>query len=428
MPGHIIHKQKVTLRVSKMEDAHLYQGRISHLLRNELLSQIESAFDKYFPTDQIIRIDYLQLDLGKLSKQNFEQEFKDEFVKALAEALSEQKNGAHTKVLSDAQSQLNALTYFLEKGNLPWYTTSKKAINWEKELLNSLSANEYNDLVNWLKNNHQNNPIILERIVLQFSNAFLKKVGSAMVASDDWGLVYQDFAYLFGGNRRDRLWERVFESLLRGRVDIENSFQISEIKSLMVKDLINAGGSAQSNAKEQTVPNKKPDDDEDTLYVNNSGIVLLHYFLKSFFEALKLYADGKFVNDKAHQRAVLLLHHLATGESEAAEFDLSLQKILCGYPMEKTLPASIKLTKKEVEESGKLLTTIIDYWEPLKNTSIDGFRDTFLKREGRLIAKENSWLLTVEQKTVDILLGKLPWGFSTIRLPWMEHILNVDWY
>jgi hypothetical protein len=168
--------------------------------------------------------------------------------------------------------------------------------------------------------------------------------------------------------------------------------------------------------------------ESETLYIKSSGIVIVHYFLSPYFNDLDLLADGKFKDDTARQRAVLLLYYLATGKSKAAEFDLTLPKILCGYPMEETLPATLILTKKEKTESRNLLEAVINHWSPLKNTSIKGLRNTFFERDGKLTKKENGWQLTVEQKTIDVLLGKLPWGYSTIRLPWMQEILNVDWY
>ncbi len=176
--------------------------------------------------------------------------------------------------------------------------------------------------------------------------------------------------------------------------------------------------------KKQKLGNDKVDDMQ---YVINSGIVLLHPFLEMYFVELNLLLDKVFISDDACKRAVLLLHYLATAETEVAEFNLFLQKIICGLSTEETLPANIEITSKEKEESEKLLQSVINYWSPLKHTSLETLRSTFLQREGRLETKENGWLLTVEQKTIDILLDKLPWGFSTIRLPWMKDMISIDW-
>jgi len=162
-------------------------------------------------------------------------------------------------------------------------------------------------------------------------------------------------------------------------------------------------------------------------YVHCSGVVLLHPFLEMYFDELKLLNSRKFISRDACRKAVLLLHFLTTGATEVAEFDLTLQKIVCNLSAEETLPDKLTLTETERLESENLLQSVIDHWPPLNRTSVEGLRNTFLQREGILSFKENGWLLTIEQTTIDILLDKLPWGFSTIRLPWMDNILSVDW-
>jgi hypothetical protein len=520
MAKHIIHKQKVTIHVSGKADASFFQGRVSDLLQNELLNQIETTLDELFPSDKVIRIESLHLDLGNLSSQNFDDQFKDEFIKALIKSLSAQidelgdiknfspdnvkksgqQRGKNGEVFSKTRSLVNSFIYFLQKGYLPWYSTTEKTPDWENELLNNFSSNQYEYFLDWLKDNYQHNPIVIQRLILQFSDFLLGKLIAAIAPSitEPIDTVYNDYAYIFRilKGRQDiryEIWKYLFYVLLNNKDSIW-SFQVLKLlaehfglkssgvtiaketeikrklktttvgnafKELTVffkaqDDLVNnpqkkgsktnkgkwgkttdAGGVSldelHDNGKELEVgwsrgKNEKWEEEEDTLYVNNSGIVLLHFFLKPFFEDLKIFVNGKFKNDKAHQRAVLLLHYLATGTTKVAEFDLPLQKILCGYPIENTLPASIKLTKKEKDESIKLLSAVIDYWEPMRNTSIEGLRGSFLQRDGKLATKENGWQLTVEQRTIDILLGKIPWGFSTIRLPWMEQILSVDWY
>jgi hypothetical protein len=34
----------------------------------------------------------------------------------------------------------------------------------------------------------------------------------------------------------------------------------------------------------------------------------------------------------------------------------------------------------------------------------------------------------VENKTHDVLLSFLPWGYGIIKLPWLERPLFVDWF
>ena len=70
---------------------------------------------------------------------------------------------------------------------------------------------------------------------------------------------------------------------------------------------------------------------------------------------------------------------------------------------------------------------MITHWSALKNTSIDGLREGFLKRDGLITKKENGWLLQVERKTMDVLLENIPWGYSTISLMWNDYLLTVEW-
>ena len=87
----------------------------------------------------------------------------------------------------------------------------------------------------------------------------------------------------------------------------------------------------------------------------------------------------------------------------------------------------MKLKKKEIKACEELLTGVVKNWTALKNTSLDGFREAFLKREGKLTRNDNEWLLKIEQKAYDILLDKLPWSINIVKLPWMSGIMHVEW-
>ncbi len=166
-------------------------------------------------------------------------------------------------------------------------------------------------------------------------------------------------------------------------------------------------------------------DAQEGIYINNAGLVLLHPFLPQFFEALGLAAAEKLLHP---ERSLCLLHFLTTGQTVAPEYELVLPKILCNIPLVTPVETDLELTGIETEEAIALLKAVIRHWEVLRNTSPDGLRGTFLIRPGKVTERDDSeWLLQVETNAFDILLDRLPWGISLIKLPWMEYKLWVEW-
>jgi Contractile injection system tape measure protein len=611
MARHIIHSQKVFLEIPGKVDAFNFQNRLSALLRNDLPDMLDSLFNKIVSPGEVLRIDSLALDLGPVSEQNFEHEFKTLLLKELEQALSKRKEEKdinsenNPSSINLAQSLRASFIYFLEHGHLPWYSSAKQINDWENELLQNLSEKDWQFIVKWIRDNSADEQNIIHRLVLQFSDIFLEELLSKIISEEknSWSEIYSDIHFIFGKLpllnvivQRNSAWEFLLQNILKEEkveeiktallklfvlnldakaytIIISEQKEINRnIKTLAVRDVFNAiaqflntqnasakkltpdlfsvdvirelvksdtlsadngnkeltrednstaqmndvteellqrtgpadnstiqeddvneekflqhkkltvdksndnqqndtneellqyekpagdssdfeqydineellqnqasaseknaidpeliKGGEKENKKLITKKRKKTNEAEGLVFVENSGIVLLHPFLEMYFTELNLMDHKQFIDEGARNRAVILLHYLASGETQVAEFNLVLQKILCGMPLEETLPPAIELSEMETDESKKLLHTVTDYWAPLKNTSIEGLRNTFLQREGKLAQKENGWLLTVEQKTVDILLSKLPWGFSSIHLKWMKEILHVDW-
>jgi hypothetical protein len=123
----------------------------------------------------------------------------------------------------------------------------------------------------------------------------------------------------------------------------------------------------------------------------------------------------------------LALQFLVTGKDETEEFDLVLNKILCGIDIDKVVPTLILPDEETKTECDLLLMEVIKHWEVLKNTSIAGLREAFLQRAGKLSRVDDGWLLQVEQKAIDVLINHLPWGIGIIKLPWMNEMLYVEW-
>lgn len=167
--------------------------------------------------------------------------------------------------------------------------------------------------------------------------------------------------------------------------------------------------------------------EKEGIFTDLAGLVLLHPFLVSLFKQLEWVEGKKFLNKECQQRAILLLHFLATGEMSAPEYALIIPKVLCGHPLQEPLPSTFELSPSIIEEAEHLLQVVIQRWEVLKSTSIAGFREGFLQRKGQLHKEEYGLRLQVEQGSFDMLLDQLPWGIGMIKLPWMKDLLKVEW-
>jgi hypothetical protein len=166
---------------------------------------------------------------------------------------------------------------------------------------------------------------------------------------------------------------------------------------------------------------------EESIYVPHAGIVLVHPFLSTFFSRLQLWDKTGFTDLYARQKAVYLLHYLATGERRGPEYDMVLPKLLCGYALEMPLPGDILLGDEACAEGDLLLRNVLERWEKLKNSSIDALREGFLRRDGKLYTHNDRLCLQVEAGAIDVLLDFLPWNISLVKLPWLKDILYVEW-
>ncbi len=166
---------------------------------------------------------------------------------------------------------------------------------------------------------------------------------------------------------------------------------------------------------------------EDTVDVQNAGLVILWPFLGRYFDLLEMTEKGEFKSPELAARAALLLQFIATGKATAAEHELLLNKLLCGILPSMPVPREIELTDKETEITDMMLKGVLQNWEKLRNSSVDALREGFLVRDGYLREKEMLWELQVEKRTLDILMKSMPWSFGTVKLPWMKKRLVVQW-
>jgi len=125
--------------------------------------------------------------------------------------------------------------------------------------------------------------------------------------------------------------------------------------------------------------------------------------------------------------AANILHYLASAQEMDMEYNLLFEKFLCEMPFEEPLSRKIILSDQAKIECNDLLLSIIRFWPELKNTSPDGLRQMFLQRDGKLDLQSSPYKIYVERKAQDILIEKLQWNISIIKLPWMKDLLFADW-
>ena len=166
---------------------------------------------------------------------------------------------------------------------------------------------------------------------------------------------------------------------------------------------------------------------EDEIGIQNAGLILLHPFLKPFFTACGIAGKHGNLPPENFDLAVQTLHFLATGNEDVFELNLVFEKFLCGVPLKMPLQQKSLLTDSIKTEANDLLVEVVRYWPALKNTSADGLRQMFIQRDGKLIQEEAKYKLIVERKAQDVLLEKLNWNISVIKLPWISKILFTEW-
>lgn len=170
------------------------------------------------------------------------------------------------------------------------------------------------------------------------------------------------------------------------------------------------------------------ENDSSNYFIDNAGLVLLNAaLLQKAFERLGWVKDKKITDEKSRDKILLWMDYLIWGKRKTHEYGLMLNKVLLGIEPEDIVDISLTLTAKEMNKADELLKTVIQYWTILKNTSADGFRNSFLQRNGRLGYEDGGWQLFVETKGFDILIDSLPWSFSIIKFPWMEKPLFTQW-
>jgi hypothetical protein len=456
---HIIRKEKIELKLRNADRrAFDYRKRIERLMLEEINPGIEKIFNRLNKNERKY-FDKIEIDMGIISTENCERDFKEKFFPALENKIEELLHKDKEEFFTEADKLNNdhslsaAFFFFLENSFLPWWFPVADFAAWENELTESFAKENISKKV--FKKILENEPQ-LKRFIYQFS----EKLISNFIASAETALVGFDI-FLFEKKVCDILLyhEKSEEKKNKFRMlFFRNAFKIIEKKETITieqfkkqllekvvenrmvnlnedyfKDILkensNKFGEDELNTDQtkEELQTRKKIKEEESLYIANCGLVILHPFIPQLFQTLELLDENKKLREELWSRALQLLQFLATGETASHEYDLLLNKILCGIPVDAPVESNVELTETEKNEAIILLQSVIQHWKILKNTSVEGLQQTFLQRQGKLSQTDTGWVLRAEQKTLDILMNQLPWGIGTIKLPWMNYFLNVEW-
>lgn len=450
---HVINKFAINLVCQNEQQAFRMRKSFQKDFYGKAISIIEKCCDEESDNQHLFQIDRIEVNLKSTDSNNpntadllksFEKLFKQEFKMLLSSS---------TKKKNITQSKAEALTIFLSTGNIPWWIDEKEEN--PDDWCNQIQLNtDGNNFIVWLKANYRQQAV-WDRINIQLSPRFrtfiIQSIAELAEAARGLQNLYDqtfnstttpkhtdhteanainDFIITNGGkllgnnqpSNNENLFISYLESIL-SEAEMDNlppgiNQKIKEANKLSEKHELES---------DWKIPTKTDDTIQTKIRTNRAGIILLSPFLKEFFQKMKLWQKGNWTDEHAQCRAVYLLNYLSTGEEFSFEYNLAFEKIMCGINPEGVLKEKVGLMQEEKAGAEELLTSVIEHWNALKNTSINGLRNTFLMREGSLSKKEDNWRLQVERMTVDVLLEQIPWGFRTIVLPWTPFIIYTEW-
>ncbi len=450
---HIIKTQVLDLQLSSKENAFEQQTAFRDMFIHKLLPQLSDFFDEIAPPGLTLVIDHLEVDLGEIdltktdehSLKIMAEKMKRSLIKQIDNLTQSRNPSIHPAVLKG----IRLLLFFLENGHFPWWQTHLNSNDFEQLILVDLK-NSTADVKQLMKVffrkillSKNKNQLPFKRLVFQFSDHTISEVLKVVFEQKSVFIPNKKTAAF-----RLQHWETTTLRLLKPiKETVQKKLkphekQTEQNKIIHSKEHVQNDGLKTKNTAKTTkekeimdtvkleeVTSKKKASARDGYYIRNSGLVIIAPYLDHFFTALNLMKNKTFICEAAQIRAIHLLQYLATFEEDTPEYDLILNKILCGISLEKPVLKSVQLTTIEKKEARNLLKAIVRNWPALKNTSPEGLQEGFLRREGKLIQKKatEKWVLQVEGKAHDILLGKLPWTYSMIKQSWMANMLTVEW-
>lgn len=474
METHIIHKVYLELTTSSVSEAKKIKENIGSFLNTEVFPLLErkiDAIDEGIP-EYTIQLDQIHVEITEKNirlnddlKYTLVERVETETQKVLQTINDDHKTEGDIvrkrKLGNKNEHQLETFIHFLKTGTNPWWSNeSITQLVLPKNFKELLATRDFiPKVVRVLRDEKVRN-----RFINQLAMASVKELCLAIAQKSEILNIKEAEVQKISRRpiqQQQGIWEVILTAIAHQEaVDVtaiilavkeavalsKHTQKQSQEKTISRENQETANSTQDADrSKQQTVDKKliealvnpkkeevatretsiKSEEVIEGEYVQNAGLVLIHPFLKHFFNHCNLLDEQKQLKDP--ERCAHLLHYIATGRTKQAESDMVFEKFLCNIPVNQSINRNITITKKQKEQVNTLLNAVNENWGALKKTSHALLQNEFLQRLGKIEKNSSGITIQIEKKTQDILLKKLSWGMGLIRLPWKKEFLYVNW-
>jgi len=446
-------------------DALSIQKQVDNLCKTQLIPALEALLGRYNTPGDLIRIDRMVVELTGLSLHDFEGTFASRALNEIEKVLQEKLNnaGVSAERIAEPANLMRLLGFYLKNGFMPWWSTIKNIEGWHNYLLDlfeNSSQSTSTELRVLLKESNARARFIIglnDNIYWSLIKNILPEIASclqgdlASILAHKWSLhMRNQLEFIYMNSLLDawanqdtavQVLDDFSALLLKGMQELNpKGVGLVSPAKLQLEELRNAFSQWQQSNGTWTMDLQSPDTSSgdiqlnsisgstspagEPIFINNAGLAIIAPYLSMLFRQVDILVESQITHPS---KAIALIQFLAKGSEGYAEFETAFPKILCGA-MPAEVFASSPLSAEEKRQAIYLLESVIEHWAVLKNTSVQGLREAFLQREGRLQYQNNEWVLLVQQESYDVLLSHIPWNINLIRLPWMPALLRVDWF
>lgn len=182
--AHIIKAQKYQITLDKEEDAYGVQSQISVLQQSEINTMLDAVLSSFSNRDYIYQFDTIELDLGVISKTNYESQLvlkiEEELVKFFSANFRENGTLRTGKIILLNDHKLEQFEHFILKGYVNWDSSVYQSYSI---LLKELISENKAGLVSLLKE-HGNKELVRKRLIYQFEEDSLESIVEVVASAD----------------------------------------------------------------------------------------------------------------------------------------------------------------------------------------------------------------------------------------------------